>query len=616
MTAIPAVPDSPEFRRIYNLPRRVLAGHVADDTRSLAPLQIPDWRTALGVHDGVGPRYWQSVAASELHWNRGLFAAMPVGIGKTWLSYVAAHCVGATRPLLFVPAMAVEKTRIEFKELARHWVQPQPLPLIATYHDLTQKKNVRMLETIRPDLIIFDECDQLRNLETGSAPIRVDRFFTANPSVMCVAMTGTIGRKSYQDYAHIMRWCLKERSPLPLFEGPLWQWCQALDDDDLIGMARWRPGVLMHLAEAITAEEHALLEADPWLSDGGLGRARAGVLKRMIETPGVLIVDESTCDQPLTIDFIRAPVDRVIDEAFYLYGKTSERPDGVVLMDNLSKFNHVDALGEGFWERWDPPAPGEWIAARKAWFETVKTAKETTRHTPFPLDTEAAVAEAMPNDETLLEWRKCEAQTWPGIYGDKPFEPNPVATWYSASVVYTAAQWIEYWEARGEKVLVWARSRPMAQGIMSVTNTPYYGSKGMRHDQYFKPGKESIENCKRNADGSPISSAILSFDANYKVRNLQRYNRQLIIGWNGAANEVEQWLGRTHRSGQERPCYTTILLTSKQTLRCFRKTLQEARGVVQRNGHTQKILEATIAPYPADDQDASPRWLTRVADDE
>lgn len=601
---IPAVPDSPEFRRIIALARRRI------DLNALP--QIPEFRTPQGIARGAAPRPWQIVFAHELHWNGGVFAAFPVGIGKTWCSYVAPHCtpVPARRPVLFVPAMAIEKTRIEFRELAKDWIQPQPMPMILSHSALTQRHNVRLLDEIKPDLVILDEASKFRKLDEGSRAIRIDRYMTANPSTMCVAMDGTIGRKSYKDYAHIMRWCLKDRSPLPLFDSVLWQWCQALDDDDLVGMGRWRPGVLSHFAGAMTAEETAELHANPWLSDGGMGRARAGILRHMIETPGVLIVDESSCDLPIKIDFVRCPADPTIDAAFQHFRATSETPDGFLITDNLTKYNHCDTLGQGYYDRWDPrPKDTEigrtWLAARRTWGSFVKDQIQDTRRSRFPLDTEAAVADAHPNHIDLIEWRQVEPT----------FIPNPVTEWYSGSVVYRLAQWIRDEEAQGHKVLLWVRSRPMAQALMSVIDVPYYGSKGLRHDVNMRPQKDSIETARRNPDGSPCTSAILSFDANHIVRNLQRYWRVGIVGWEGATDRVEQWLGRVHRQNQTRSVHATIFLTSGETIDAFQKTLREARGVVQRNGHTQKITQAEIVRRPNDDQDLGPRWRTRKDSD-
>jgi hypothetical protein len=213
----------------------------------------------------------QTVGLNELHWARGLFGAFPVGIGKTHISYLAALCARKPngermrRPWMFLPANlarnkgnSVSKTTKEFRKLAQHWQQPQPFPLIHTYEELTQEKNLRMLDTGDPDMLIFDECSKLRRIDDGSAPIRIDRYVAKKRAqeiaqgtgfgseLQVVVLTGTIGRGSLADFAHMLRWCLGDNAPVPLQSRALWQWCQALDDDRAVGMSRGSPARCTH----------------------------------------------------------------------------------------------------------------------------------------------------------------------------------------------------------------------------------------------------------------------------------------------------------------------------------------------------------------------------------
>lgn len=595
----PAVPDSPEFRRILALPRRVRPDRC----------EVPDYRTDLGRSAGAEILDRQTVGLSELHWNRGLFAALPVGFGKTLVTFLAAHVVPCRRPMLIVQASGIEQTRQDFEDLARHWRQPQPMPLISTYHALTERRNVEMLNEIRPDLLIFDESDQLRRIDTGSAPIRIDRYVDMirkeelaagtgfGSRLIVVAVTGTIGRGSLRDFAHIIRWCLGPGAPLPLYEGALFQWCNAVDDGRAIGMARWKPGVLTAFPPGATDGATDAIDADPVLT-----AVRSGLGRRLEETPGVLIYDESSCDQPLTIDFLYAPKDPAIDQAFEAFRSTWETPDGFALCDALSVYKHVGELGSGFWYRWDPRAPPEWLAARRSWSEFVRGKIEDSRYASCPLDTEGAVKDAFPGEPTLAAWQDIK----------DTFVPNPVQQWYSASVVYAAAQWAADREAAGKRVLIWTVHRAMAQGIMSVSNIPYYGAKGRRFDVNMSPQDETLVTAPRQSDGSPITSAILSVHANRRQRNLQHYQEQLIVGWESATHYVEQMLGRTHRTGQQSPVRLTILLTSGETVDSFDKTIEECRTVKTLQRHTQKILTAQIDRVTLrSSKPEGSRWLTR-----
>jgi len=605
-TNAPPVPDSPEFRRILNLPRRTRPEKCA----------VPDYRTDAGRAAGVEIRDGQTVGLYELHWNGGLFASLPVGWGKTLFSFLAAHVRKARRPMLFVQASGLEQTRHDFLQLSRHWQEPQPMPLISTYHALTERRNVDMLFQIKPDLLLFDESDQLRLIDKGSAPIRIDRYVdwarkleiaqgTGFGSVLSVAaFTGTIGRGSLRDFAHVLRWCLGPNCPVPLFEGSLFQWCNAVDDDRAIGMARWQPGVLISLPPYPDWKDAIDTDLDFMSENTNLHLARSGVARRIAETPGVLIYDESSCDQPLVIDFLAPPKDPAIDAAFANFRSTWETPAGEPLTDSLQVYKHMAELGSGFFYRWDPKAPIEWLTARRNWCAFVREQIEDTRASREPLDTEGAVKDAFPTEPSLLAWLAIEPT----------FKPNPVQQWYSASVVYAAAQWLEDLHAQGRKGLIWTFHKAVAQGLMSVSQTPYYGAKGQRFDVNMRALEETLVTASRNADGTPRTSAILSAKANGRQRNLQHYQDQLFVGWEAATHLVEQRLGRTHRSGQDQPVRATILLTSGETIDAFRKTYAECAVVRSLQSHTQKILTAEInwAKLDQHSRQEGSRWLTRM----
>jgi len=571
----PAVRQSAEFARIAALPRRILAKD--------AP-RTPELRTAAGIAAGVSLRWIQAWALAELFWCRGLFGAIPVGAGKTLISWLAAVVLSARRPHLFIPASLVDKTRKEFDQLSRHWISPQPAPMIHTYTELTLEKNVRLLDTLRPDLLIFDEADKLRDTDRSAAK-RVHRYVWEHAAECAVVvMTGTILRKSLEDFAHLMGWALKRGAPVPLTPDDLFQWCQALDEDDKVGMGRWRPGALLQLPARVIGN-------DPEFVGSDLACARSAVRRRIEETPGILITDESECDQPIHVRFIEPPEDPLIDKAFFDYRSTEETLDGWPMTDALSRFNYESQLGCGFYYMWDPRPPAYWLAARKAVAKFIREAIRNSQHSSHPLDTEAAVLRAYPDAQAVTDWLIAKAR-------EPVFEPNSVPVWLSGSVMYRAADWSN----TDKPGLIWCKHATVAQGIASVTGLPYYGAKGRRVDSYGRATGESIETITK-AD----RTLILSLDANLRGRNLQHYSRNLTIGWEQAANRVEQQIGRTHRAGQEQPVTFDVLLTSGLTADSFAKTLAEARFVRQLHGHTQKILKSQIQRlhrYPI-----GPRWL-------
>jgi hypothetical protein len=612
LQSAPAVPNSPDLQRVWALPRRTRPDR--------APL--PELRTPAGIAAGVGLKNEQTVGLNELHWARGLFGAFPVGIGKTHISYLAALCARKPngermrRPWMFLPANlarnkgnSVSKTTKEFRKLAQHWQQPQPFPLIHTYEELTQEKNLRMLDTGDPDMLIFDECSKLRRIDDGSAPIRIDRYVAKKRAqeiaqgtgfgseLQVVVLTGTIGRGSLADFAHMLRWCLGDNAPVPLQSGALWQWCQALDDDRSVGMSRWKPGALYSFAP----EAKDVDDSDPFGTDA-LDLVRDGVAQRIADTLGVVMYSEDSCTQPISISF-HVPAHCPTIEAFFKnYVRAWCTPDGYEYGDALSAYRNAGDAGCGFWGLWNPRAPEYWLNARREAMAVVKDAIDGSRKGHSPLDTEGAVFKAMPDDPAIVEWHKVR----------KDFIPNPEATWFTASLIYEVQALINQWEALGEKVIVWSFDTPVAQALTSVTGLPYYGAEGLRHTATLAKTDDSIEDdakMRLPTDnpaapwGAPRSSIICSTAANRYGRNLQYYAVNIWVGWNDASTiDIEQGFGRTHRQGQTRPVHNQIVITCGEALDAFAKAVGECNTVLRLQRHKQKLLQAEIR-YDTIDRD-------------
>jgi len=234
-----------------------------------------------------------------------------------------------------------------------------------------------------------------------------------------------------------------------------------------------------------------------------------------------------------------------------------------------------------------PRAPEYWLDARRAAMAVVKSVIDGTRKTLSPLDTENAVFKALPDDPDIAEWLRVR----------KDFTPNPVATWFTASLVYDTQRLIERWETAGFKVIVWTFDTPVAQALMSVTGLPYFGAQGCRHTVDMQPTEDSIEDPKYmcHPDGTPKRSIICSTKANRYGRNLQYYCVNIWVGWGDASTiEIEQGFGRTHRQNQTRPVHNQIVITCGEDLDAFQKSVDEAETVLHLQRHRQKILQAEI----------------------
>src|SRR5262245_50681946 len=203
------VPDTPDLRRVVALPRRVPSladaeAYARELTRDLLIKQRPD----------VSLRPWQGYALVEAIRNDGLYAGLPVGLGKTLISWLVPYVLNSTNPILIIPAGLRTKTFDDFSSYMGVWRAPSPVPRIVTNEELTQDGAEKLLWRIKPDLIVIDECDTLRD-QTGSKVRRLADYIGSElPKV--VAMTGTPGRNSILDYSHLLIWTLKDGAPVPI----------------------------------------------------------------------------------------------------------------------------------------------------------------------------------------------------------------------------------------------------------------------------------------------------------------------------------------------------------------------------------------------------------------
>ena len=562
----PSVQNSVDLERIRAIPRRVASYTDAQVwSEVLTPeFLLPKARGTL--------KPWQAYCLAEAMQHGGLVAGLPVGEGKTLLSYLLPIALNSHRSLLLQPSAGLrDKTSSDFRSYVGTWRTPSPPPQVWTLQSLAPEIGEHKIAQLRPTLIMVDESDAAANI-SSSAVRRIIRYVRAERDagrvVYLCFFTGTLSRKSIMGYWHQLHLALRENAPMPEREGEAQMWAAALDDWGLRNSSVGRP------------------------SPGPLGRtikeAREWFQRRLIETPGVVIVDGDSCDRKLTINIQYANEDPGLDAHYERFLTQHEDPEGTPVSDPLSRWRIDGQLGCGLYQKYVDPPPIDWREARRALASFVRDEIDRTTYAARPLDTEAQVIRHRPDDLRVQAWLAVK----------DTFTPVTRATWVTSSTIESVREWLA--ESRGPSV-VWCGSVEFGAELAEVARLPYYTRKG--RDQ----------NGRALHDADPRRSLIASWHANMRGFNLQAWNRAAIVLPPQSAKYLEQIFGRHHRSGQLRDVVFTIFATSGGTLDAFASALSEARFAQSTTTMTQKILRAeiNIPPKPRETITNVFRWATR-----
>lgn len=559
---MPIPQDSDELRRILALPRRPQA-HSSELAEAL---------TKILRRPGGTQTLWpiQATALHEMWRCRGLLAPIDVGEGKTLITLLGPLVMGATAPILLLPANLIDKTRHEMAELNRHWKIPNHIR-IYSYELLGRADHVHLLDMYPPcDLLLADECQRIRN-PSAAVSKRVKRFFQKNPNVPFVALSGSICKQSLHDYEHLARWALKDGSPLPANHGELEDWADAIDEHD---RERPDPGALRLLSGG----------------SSNLSAVRRGYRSRLVETPGVVASVQHRLPVSITLRGVRYPQGQAITDAFTKFRESEELPDGTEMVDGMEIWRHARELALGFWSRWDPPAPDEWRLPRRAWAKVLRAILGNSR----TLDSELAVVRAI--DEDKHPHARPILEAWRAVKDS--FEPNTVPVWIDDTPLQFAARWGR--DTPGG--VVWCDHVPFAKELAKRTNWPYYGAGGVTE------GGNSI------LGHTPGATCIVSRQSVATGYNLQWAHRALVTAVLANDTQSEQLYGRHHRPGQRHDVTYELMLGCREHLEAFWKARRQAHMVYETMGTENKILYANIDNIPTDVNNSMPQWARKDGD--
>lgn len=546
----------------------------------------------------------------------GVVVNGPVGVGKTLAGYLLAlvsHLYfGTSRPLTLVPGSIADDTRRAYVGFAQVWQMPRPVPQVETYEALGKPQNEFALcaclrctrgevETgkpaLAPDFVFLDESDLLRNPESAVSK-RWDRYYLHHQPLTAPG-TGTPFRKSLRNLSRHIVWAVgPASSPLPGTWKDLSDWCSAVDESPRDGL-RSPPGALLRLAD-IDPETFELFDDETQLEI-----VRSAIGRRIAQTPGIVVIDESSCDQPIYIEVAEAEADAAIDSVFFEFRRTGKTPDGWRVGDVFSLMRIGGQMGRGFYQRWNPRPPQEWIEARNAWKAHVENRIESSKRSGRPIDREGVVARLDGHTDVYQEWQRQRQAFGP---------PNVEAIPLSYSVLAWAARWLQ---ANGP-ALVWVKERWVGETLSRMTGVPFFVGKGKTESGY-RIQQHRPDSLTGNG------SAILSVNANRRGRHLPMWNRNLVLGVEHSAERNEQMIGRTHRYEQNRPVHVTYAVCCAEDLRALAAAQSEALNAQAVGRIRQKLLSANwswnvspgaLQPWtiPETEPGKRARWSHRGAD--
>lgn len=554
-----SVARTAEVARIAALPRRVWTDEAA---RELAVMLTRELKTPKGT---MTLKPVQAIALYEAMECGGLFGPIVVGGGKTLLTLLLPLVLEAKRPVLLLPAALVDKTWHESGLLREHWRIPTNIQIVSC-ELLGLVQSAQKLEYIQPDLLVVDEVHMLKNHRAGRTR-RVVRFMHAHPETRFAGVSGTIMDASVKDFAHLLRFALKDGAPIPKTDDEVSTWADCLDLK-VNPLARRQPGALLSLGDGSGEDD--------------LTRARRVFQGRLRETRGVVAspeTDDAKCS--LRISALEYEPSEITQQHMAYLRKNKTTPDGNSFAEPALLRMYFRQLALGFNSVWDPRPSDAWISARREWAAFVRETLEESD----ALDTELQVANAVDAGRlrtgTLASWRAVR----------DTYKIEPTDMWHDDVALNACGSWMER-----ERGIVWTEHVFFARKLARLTGAAYYGANGCTDSG------ESIVHVK------PGAAIIASRQANATGRNLQMFSTNLITSCSPSAKIVEQLIGRTHRSGQEADEVTVdILLGCREHYDAFQRALDGARAAADTLGHAQKILLADLC-LPNIDNKTGPLW--------
>lgn len=541
-----------------------------------------------GFKDGapVALKETQIIALSHIAEMQGAFLGMGVGDGKTLVSFLAGMVVDVDLVIVFIRPAEAEQTGTAWGEWGEHFRfhrNTKFLPFSVISKEDGTDLLTRMTAGYRPErvLMVVDEAHGIRHQDTARA-MRLMRYFMDRPKTKFVAMTGTLTNDSIKDFSHLACMALGVNSPVPYDDRTLEAWAACIDADGKPG-----PGDWLYTDRLI--EWHIGRPVNNLSSTEKRKLARAAFQKRLHKTRGVYITTQASHGSEIRFYFVKSSVPAEVLDALARI-EEGIHPAGIDYYESEME-QVVDArrVSIGLYYVWDWSKVGrthpdmEWMERRKKWNRSVRF--ELSRRATTHYDSPKLVAKAcqavlsghppkvQPSRDLIDTYRD-----WAAVSERYNVETMKAARWVSTYLIDETMAWVR---AQPGSILIWYADTAVGELLATRYGLTVYG-----------------EGSRMPVDQASTCAA--SIKVHGTGRNLQPWNRQIVLGCPGNGQTWEQLLGRMHRHGQTAEFIDVVLpIPTARVLDAFENARRDAAYIEETTGQPQRLMFARMMnPIP------------------
>jgi hypothetical protein len=516
-------------------------------------------------------------------------------------------------------------------------MQPGPGVFIYSYSSLSTKQGYEELMAIAPTLLIQDEAHYLatansaRTRRWNAVAAEIAQALAAGKykgsctaaKAEVIAMSGTITKKHVADYAHLARRCLRELSPVPIRDGAIAAFGNAVDAD-VSGEGMTELDMFRMQLIITWAGEHGFYPLSEPNAEG-VFRTRQEATReayqlRLRSSPCVIATGDASVGCSLIISWSEPPRPRTPDaelmaELMRKVCVDMVTPDGDVIDYGMHSFKWLWELSSGFYNSLTWPTAERIVESHlrrgkvisldeaKALLQGAKTHDKLLQgyhrqlrwfldgpiqpgcDTPMFVGQELTRRrEGKPPKFTLpAELEKAYNKHKDAFFDDLPTKGgDPVRI--CSYKIDAAVEWCRAHapQNKGPGGLVWYHHPAVGNWL---------------HEKLEAAGIEhTMAGAGKNEAAYSLGLVIASY-AHATGKNLQKQSRNLIVELRREASLIEQLIARTHRPGQEADdVRVDVFVSNGFDLALFNAVLKDSDYIQSTTGNPQRLCYATYAP--------------------